>query len=92
MTDQHSFLDDLCGVAGAVPLAPLLQGGDGGGDAAVFATAASLASQQPQAAALLVRAAQVRNSSCTMRASLWKPLGRHARQLRIVLTAGCEGF
>lgn len=59
MTDQHSFLDDLCAVAGSVPLAPLLQGGDGGGDAGVFATAASLTGQQLQAAALLVRAAQV---------------------------------
>jgi hypothetical protein len=37
----------------------MLQGGDAGGDAAIFANAAALATQQPQATALLVRAAQV---------------------------------
>jgi hypothetical protein len=38
----------------------LLQGGDAGGDAAIFGNAATLATQQQQATALLVRAAQVR--------------------------------
>jgi hypothetical protein len=37
----------------------LLQGGDAGGDAAIFGNAATLATQQQQATALLVRAAQV---------------------------------
>jgi hypothetical protein len=37
----------------------LLQGGDAGGDAAIFSNAATLATQQQQATALLVRAAQV---------------------------------
>lgn len=58
MTDQHGFMDDLCGLAGDVALAPLLQGGNAGGDAAIFATAAALAGQQSQSSSLLVRAAQ----------------------------------
>lgn len=73
LTDQHSFMDDLCGLAGDAALAPLLQGGDAGGDTGIFANATALAGQQPQAAALLVRAAQVTRLACgylRMRTSL----------------------
>lgn len=59
LTDQHSFLDDLCSVADAVPLAPLLQGGAADDDAAAAGRAHAMAAQQAQMALLLTKVAQV---------------------------------
>lgn len=61
LTDPHGFLDDMCAVADAVPLAPLLQGGTGGAgdEAAAAGRAHAMAAQQAQTAALLARVAQV---------------------------------